>query len=120
MKNFLITFLISLEIVLIFCDAEITFSFSLAINLKPSLTFCKKFKPSDSILSGTKFFLRKILSLGEISRKIVRSGCSPWQAIDSIFLLFLDLYFCHSLDKQELMQKIYHSIPSLVFLMREK
>ena len=37
----------------------------------------KKFIPSDSILSGTKSFLRKILSSAEISRKIVRSGCSP-------------------------------------------
>ena len=77
-----------LEIVSIFCEADITFHFfSLAISLNPSLTFSKNLIPSDSILSGISFFLRNILSSGEISKKKVRSGDAPWQTIDSIFLI---------------------------------
>ena len=61
-----------------FCDADITFQFfCLAIILKPSFTFSKNLTPSDSILSGISFFLRNMLSTGEISKKKVRSGDSP-------------------------------------------
>jgi len=67
-----------LEIVLIFCEADITFQFfCLAISLKPSFTFSKNLLPSDSILSGILFFLRNMLSSGEISKKKVRSGDTP-------------------------------------------
>ena len=70
--------LISLVIVFISCAADIVVQFfSFAINLNPSFTFSKNFIPSDSILSGINFSLRKTLSSAEISRKIVRSGYSP-------------------------------------------
>ena len=86
--------LIWLEIVLIFCEADITFQFfSLAIILKPLFTFSKNSIPSDSILSGIWFFLRNILSSGEISKKKVRSGDSSWQTIDSIFLIISKFIF---------------------------
>ena len=79
----------------IFSDIECEFSealiisqlFSKAINLNPWLTFSKNSKPSDSILSATLFFLLKILSSGDISKKIVKSGLMFWQTIFSNFLM---------------------------------
>ena len=86
--------LIWLEIVLIFCEADITFQFFCsAISLKPSFTVSKNLIPYDSILSGISFFLLNILSSGEISKKKVRSGDSPWQTIDSIFLIISKFIF---------------------------
>ena len=46
--------------------------------IEPDSTLATKNSiPSDSILSGISFFLRNMLSSGEISKKNVRSGDSP-------------------------------------------